>query len=121
MKTVQEFKKLLRLNKLVSFEELDLKSKQFLEQMGYTTEYQNLIKKQELPSKIAIKHYKKVAQYLNTLSPLGNYSEDLTLWSHFPKIPGSGHCSREIQKGYTEISMEMFENFIKKYPNGQGK
>ena len=59
MKTVQEFKKLLRLNKLVIFEELYFESQQFLDQMGYTTEYQNLIKKQELPSKIVIKHYKK--------------------------------------------------------------
>lgn len=115
MQTQSDFKKLLRLNKLVPFEDLHPTHQEWLNLKELQDEYKNL--NPEFPEKFVIKHWQKVADYLNSMDTWMSYREDLDLWSHFPSYKGD-YCHRKINEGYTEIKLEQFENFVKQYPDG---
>lgn len=101
-------------------------SKQFVEVYGinayWPIENFQLFETQfTLPSKWCIKQHHEVAMYMNMLEGWSGWSEDLELFSHFPKANKSGsteddgdnkYCHREIRPGYTEITLGQFREHV---------
>lgn len=64
-----------------------------------------------LPEKYCVAHHKDVADYINKTDSCSNFSEDLQLYSHFPKYKNV-RCYKTVQDGYTKISIEQFREHV---------
>lgn len=72
-----------------------------------------------LPKKYCVRHYKAVVNHIFKLENITcGFSENLNLFSHFPKS-NDKYCFRDIQKGYTEITIEQFKKYVLKEESKQ--
>ena len=115
MKTPQDFKKLLKINTLVSFEELKPNDQAWLDSKDLRDSYLEASK--VFPDKIAVVHTREVANYLNK-THYGGYSEDLDLRSHFPRVLGR-YCHTMVQDDYVLVDIEVFRKYVEQCPNGR--
>lgn len=110
MKTAQDFKQVLRLNRLLQFEVLPHESQMKI--LPYRDVYEKLVKLQ-MPQKFFVVHTWLVVDFLNTYKKsYRGFIEDLGLFTHFPAPFENAHCFVESQPDYVEVSQNDFLEYL---------
>ena len=113
------FKKLLRLNRLVPFEELSREHRKILIDSNLTDEYSKL-EFWTLPEKWAIKNSENHPEIVTWFNRPGNsamppYISKNGIWMHYPAFKKFGNfaTSSLIKKeDYIEITLEQFKKYV---------
>lgn len=109
MKTAQDFKQVLRLNRLLQFEVLPHESQMKI--LPYRDVYEKLVKLQ-MPQKFFVVHTQLVVDFLNTYKEsYGGFIENVNLFTHFPAFENA-HCFVESQPDYVEVSQNDFLEYL---------
>ncbi len=101
-----------------SYQVINPNSKEFILKDKYLFLHKYYFESQEpefvLPKKYCVRHHKEVVNYIFKLENIkSGFSQHLALFSHFPKSD-SKYCFRQIQSGYTEITIEQFKKYVLK-------